>query len=568
MKVDPRFSLSIEDAGGLVTLRFAAAQDLRLDEGASRLFEAGFDELCELAGAPADSSERIAADPGRTILSNGWQSWAFGGELAAGERVPRPRLVPRMSAYCDGPRQLEARGEVLSRFMTYVRSGEDALYLVSAGDPGRATPPISFRIDRASLGTSAEACARGGSFRAGDLVARLCLFFRSGYFEAKDTLREVFSPYRHFERLAFLGSGERLVPGGYESWYNHYTAIDESVIERDLASIGSNANLINTWYIRRGKPTVFQIDDGWEKAVGCWEPDERRFSKGMGELAREIEERGMIPGLWIAPLVVTRSAPLFRERPEWVLRDSRGRPVPAGLNPDWDGYFYALDPSLPEVEEHLAGIFDTIVERWGYRYLKLDFLYTAFLEGSRTRPSAFARPGAAYEHYGRLMRRLTSKTTDSRGRGVAYLGCGAPLEPSFRHFPLMRIGADTKGAWEDPLLGKVVRYEGRPAAYANLTHTIGRSLLDGTVFVNDPDVVFCRTRRISLTEAEKESSPWSTSSSPRRSCSPTTRASSETPPRRPSPSASLASTISCPGESTGLAASRARSTRSSAGTAE
>jgi alpha-galactosidase len=102
------------------------------------------------------------------------------------------------------------------------------------------------------------------------------------------------------------------------------------------------------------------------------------------------------------------------------------------------------------------------------------------------------------------MRRLTSRTVDSRGRGVAWLGCGAPLEPSYRHFPLMRIGADTKEQWEDGLLKRVVRHQGRPAAYTNLTHTIGRALLDGTVFVNDPDVVFCRTRRINLTVAEKE----------------------------------------------------------------
>jgi alpha-galactosidase len=102
------------------------------------------------------------------------------------------------------------------------------------------------------------------------------------------------------------------------------------------------------------------------------------------------------------------------------------------------------------------------------------------------------------------MGRLTSRTRNSRGRRLAYLGCGAPFEPSFRHFPLMRIGADTKEQWEDGLLKNVVRHQGRPSAYTNLTHSIGRSLLDGTVFVNDPDVVFCRTARMALSETEKE----------------------------------------------------------------
>jgi alpha-galactosidase len=68
----------------------------------------------------------------------------------------------------------------------------------------------------------------------------------------------------------------------------------------------------------------------------------------------------------------------------------------------------------------------------------------------------------------------------------------------------MRIGADTKEAWDDWLQARLVRHQGRPSAYNNLRDTIGRSLLDGSVFVNDPDVVFCRTERMSLSETEKE----------------------------------------------------------------
>jgi alpha-galactosidase len=307
--------------------------------------------------------------------------------------------------------------------------------------------------------------------------------FREGWFAARDALRDAYRGYGHFDRLDFLGSpsgrggdsrGDRPpVPGGYESRYNHYAQIDATIIARDLEAIGSNDNLTNAFYLSRGKPTIFQIDDGWERCVGQWESDEAKFPGGMGLLAEKIEARGMVPGLWIAPLLATRGSTLFRERPEWILRNRRGRPMPAGFNPGWDGVFYCLDISSPEVGEYLAKLFDTIVEEWGYLYLKLDFLYAAFIEGDRS-------------------------------RGVAYLACGAPLEPSFRHFPLMRIGADTKERWEDGLLRHVVRHQGRPSAYANLTPSIGRALFDGTVFVNDPDVVFCRTKRMSLDETEKE----------------------------------------------------------------
>jgi alpha-galactosidase len=504
MKIDPRFSVSIEGVEGGSVLRFVAAREASVEESASALVEASFEELCDLAGMAPEARAPFADEGRRTILCNGWQSWSFGGELGSGERVRRARIMPNIAVYCDGPGPAEARGEVLSRFLTFVRVGEGRLVLASVGSPARATAPVSFRLDRRSLRLSAEIAARGARLCAGELVAEIRIFYREGYFEAKDALRECFRGYGHFERLDFLGSGGKLAPGGYESWYNHYTRIDEAVVSRDLRSIGDNDNLINAYYLRRGKPTVFQIDDGWEAAVGQWEPDLGKFPRGMRALAGEIEAKGMIPGIWIAPLLATRGSSLYREKPEWLLRDAGGQPVPAGFNPAWDGIFYSLDISHPEVEEHLAGIFDTIIEDWGYRYLKLDFLYAGFVGGSSARPAAMARPGAAYEHYDRLMHRLTSRIKDSRGRGVAYLGCGAPLEPSFRHFPLMRVGADTKEKWEDFLLQRVVRHQGRPAAYTNLTHTIGRSLLDGTVFASDPDVVFCRTKGMSLGEAEKE----------------------------------------------------------------
>jgi len=133
----------------------------------------------------------------------------------------------------------------------------------------------------------------------------------------------------------------------------------------------------------------------------------------------------------------------------------------------------------------------------GYRYLKLDFVYAGLLRGLRK------GGGAAYEHYELVLRRITSRIANSRGSPLAYLGCGAPFEPSFRHFPLMRIGTDTKEAWDWPIL-KAIRHQGRPSAYVSAVDTIGRSILDGTVFVSDPDVVFCRSSAMLLSESEKE----------------------------------------------------------------
>ena len=521
MKVDPRFVLSTETADGRTRLRLAAASAMTTGEVETRLMELSLDEVLGLAGSPGLASfhDRKALH----VLEIGWQSWSFGGETP----VDRPRrrsfrAVDVLTRSYRRPATPQPRASILSHFIMGLRSGENYLVLASTGNPGpsgRGRAPLSFRLGRRDLSVAIEAYAEGAAYAAGEVVAELEAFHAEGYFAAKDRLREVYAGYRSFDRLSFLGKGlptgargaaggaaadgsgaataARLIPGGYESWYNHYTHIDEKLILGDLEGLGSGPNLINEYYLRRGKPTVFQVDDGWEKAVGDWEADPVKFPGGMKATAERIEARGLIPGLWLAPFIAQNGAAVVREHPDWVLRTRKGKPVVCGYNNGWDGDYYALDISRPEVEDYLVRLFETVVEDWGYRYLKLDFLFAGLMRGER------AGGGAAFEHYERLVRRITSRTVDRKGRPVAWLGCGAPFEASFRHFPLMRIGADTRESWDWDLLRRL-GLEGRPSAWVNLRHTIGKSILDGTVFVADPDVVFCREKGMGYGEREKE----------------------------------------------------------------
>ncbi|HOX12002.1 MAG TPA: alpha-galactosidase [Spirochaetia bacterium] len=462
-------------------------------------------ELVRLADGPAGG--RPTAGPGNPagdaafdlrgafVFANGWQSWSPGWELAPGERMERARFVGRLNVFTDHPGLVPRRGEVLASFLGYLRSGGEYLALASLPEGG---PPLSFLFRRREGTVSLLAYAEGHRFRAGDLAARILVVRARSWFALKDVLREAYAPYDLFSRLAFLGApGEPLVPGGYESWYNHYADIDEGLILADLRNLAGNGNLIDRLYIRPGKPTVFQVDDGWERTVGDWRVNEARFPRGMKDLAGRIEEAGFIPGLWLAPFLVTRFAPLYREKPEWLLRDERGRPVAAGWIPAWGHDFYCLDLSIPEVLDYLTGIFDRAVNEWGYRYLKLDFLYAGMLRGSRRNGDP------AWIHYRKALERLTSIRNRRNGKPVAYLGCGAPFEASFEFLPLMRIGADTREDW-DWAQARFLRHPGRPSAWISMKDTIGRALWDGTVFLNDPDVVFCRTRRMRLSETEKE----------------------------------------------------------------
>jgi len=496
MQRNPLFSLDSKDLGAALSIDVRAIEETEIRGETVPLFSIGFEELCAMARAPESFRAGFEARSGVGLIVNGWQSWSLGAELGLDE-IQDENLFGISRTFGKRPgRRLsgaERRRWALSHFYLGLRAGDMRVFLLSRNEGGA---PVAFRLNREDLSVSIEAFADGARYAAGEKAAEIRIFCREGFFAARDAFSETFADFALFDRLGFLGDRTGLVPGGYESWYNHYTKISGELIKDDLENIGSSDNLINSYYIKRGKPAVFQIDDGWEKTVGEWEAN-GKFPGGMKPLAEQIEGRGLIPGLWLAPVILNKSSAVFREKPEWLLRDSSGRLVKAGFNPGWEGNFYTLDLSIPEVDDYLYALFDRVIDDWGYRYLKLDFLYAAFLPGLR------AKGGAAFEHYNRVFGKITSRTANRKGEPVAWLGCGAVLEASYRFFPLMRIGADTKGVWEDSFL-KFIRHEGRPAALMNMRDTIGRSILNRSVFINDPDVVFMRSSNIELDEKEKE----------------------------------------------------------------
>jgi alpha-galactosidase len=98
-----------------------------------------------------------------------------------------------------------------------------------------------------------------------------------------------------------LGRNEKKPPPRvWCSWYSLYTTIDErslAKVFRDLGDLPFD---------------VLQVDDGWQLAIGDWEPNSK-FPSGMSDLAAQIRATGRLAGLWLAPLVATRSSRLFRE---------------------------------------------------------------------------------------------------------------------------------------------------------------------------------------------------------------------------------------------------------------
>ena len=74
-----------------------------------------------------------------------------------------------------------------------------------------------------------------------------------------------------------------------------------------------------------------QLDDGYQAMIGDWLNTNSRFPDGVEALAKEISQAGFNPGIWTAPFSVSPEGSVYKQHPDWVVRNSRGKPVKAGF---------------------------------------------------------------------------------------------------------------------------------------------------------------------------------------------------------------------------------------------
>lgn len=421
-----------------------------------------------------------------------WQSWNPGFEIEPGKKQDSLKnlCIKNWNKWFVFPESKfkPSKKIVLSSFLSYLRFDDFYLLLMSVGNISNKLPPLQFIIDRKTAKVTLEIADKGKNWNKGELQAQIEIITASSFVNAKNTI------------LAYFGRPMQEKFLGWESWYNYYEKIDENKILSELNQINQSPNLIKL----AGQEfpqykKVFQIDDGWQISLGDWDCNTKLFPSGLKSLTQKIEENGYIPGIWCAPLIIDIRSKFAIEHPDYILRDKKGNLVKAGWNPRWgvNGIYYCLDLSHDGVQKYLKNLMNKIINEWGFRYIKLDFLFAGMLYGS------FAKNNAAYENFHIVSKILTEIKKNNDGKDIYYLGCGMPMEMGFKNFPLSRIGCDTYEHWDNSFMRRI-RWNGRASAYLNLKDTLGKALWNGTVFQCDPDVIFIRTNKCSLTLEEKK----------------------------------------------------------------
>jgi alpha-galactosidase len=266
---------------------------------------------------------------------------------------------------------------------------------------------------------------------------------------------------------------------GWCSWYHYFHGVTEADVRANLALAGE-------WPFE-----VFQVDDGFQRAIGDWLATADTFPSPLEELAGSIAAAGQTPGIWLAPFLAASAADVAVQHADWLaVHPASGNPLVGMVNESWGGGVHVLDTTRPDVLDHLEAVARSLVDA-GFPYLKLDFTYAPSIRG-------------AYDDPGRTPAQRVRAGFDAIRRGAGddafLLGCGAPLGHAVGVVDGMRIGADVAPWWhpQPDQYRPPGHLGGEPATVNAWRNTLSRAFLHRRLWINDPDCLMLRTERTRL----------------------------------------------------------------------
>jgi alpha-galactosidase len=473
----------------------------------------------------ARGSIRPHSEPGDlSFYSNGWQSWSYSGVYKAGDRFKHTRLgflvaPPHYNPVTTKPNRRSLftsdmfgilgdrihRTAILAGFLSQKQHFGSlealalpltpALRMWANGDGARLDPDRRITTDWACVSfIHLDAPDPMHPYLEAVKLENQIDLSRSdvgsaGASSSSSTVDSSVPPIQKepLEAESARPFKDHQIPVGWCSWYHFFQKVTQQDIQRNLEACKN---------LRASLPVdLIQIDDGYESEVGDWLSFSDRFPQGVAPLAREIKEAGFTAGLWLAPFIVHPRSRLKMLHPGWLLRNNLGLPVNAGFL--WNTFTSALDLTDPEALEYVRSVVHTAVHEWGFKFLKLDFLFAGALAGrykDRTKTRA------------QVLRMGLSTIREAAGKDTFLLGCGCPLGTAVGLVDGMRISEDVDVRWEPSYFNIKAFFRNEPTipAARNSTHnTLARSALHKHWWINDPDCLLLRTGT-EFTQAEVE----------------------------------------------------------------
>ena len=171
-------------------------------------------------------------------------------------------------------------------------------------------------------------------------------------------------------------------PIGWWSWTAYYFGLSQGTAATNAYWLAQNLKALGYTY--------FQIDEGYQYARGEYTTaDAKLFPLGIGYIADLVRHSGLTFGMWTAPFEVSQRAWVFQNHPDWLLHNFAGQLIHIGYVTDKQDPLYVLDTTNPGAQDYLKQTYSTLYN-WGLRFVKMDFMDDAAVEGAYYRPNTTA----------------------------------------------------------------------------------------------------------------------------------------------------------------------------------
>jgi Melibiase len=371
---------------------------------------------------PVEAFElRLPAISAQAMLQQGYQSWGFSGAVKIPDRIPLDDSdAPVFKAAATGDPVDEVAG--LSYGSAVLGGGAADFLAVGAVSAARATTGITAVRGKDGVHVSIVYGALREPLpqRDGKVVSEgLALFVDTTPGAALAKLGSAIG--------AALPAGSakpKRPPGGWYSWNEHFDRVDEAIIRKHIDALAGK--------LAPKGMTLLEIDDGWEKAWGDWQANEK-FPSGMKALGAAITGKGLMAGVWMAPFLVDVDSAVAKTLdPALLVHGEDGKPLlhrPGGHLKN----YYVLDGTNPASMAIATDAVKSFAAA-GYRFFKLDFLYAGALVGGRSKAGATGNEA---------LRSGIEALRAAAGPDAFINACGAPPLPSLGVADSLRIGSDT-----------------------------------------------------------------------------------------------------------------------------
>ena len=202
-------------------------------------------------------------------------------------------------------------------------------------------------------------------------------------FSVSRDYHEQLETYAHLIRDLHHARVSAPTPIGWWSWTAYYFGLNEGTAL-------TNAQWLSQ-HLKAYGYQFFHMDEGYQFARGEYAtPDATLFPHGVAALERKVMNEGLTPGIWTAPFEVSERSYVYTRHPEWLVKNAQGQPIHLGLVTDNVDHLYALDTTNPEAQAYLRTTYSTMVNTWGIRYFKMDFMEDSAVEGFYFKPHTTA----------------------------------------------------------------------------------------------------------------------------------------------------------------------------------